>query len=183
MLPESQFCLSLCPEYSEGRRRNSWVNCALQALLTQALWRSHVFNDPLSVYLTQFIPFTCQSFPFPSSLGWGDCLPSQLINFSKQQRTFQTCLLSSFPSQDSTFRFLASCVWIWDWVSFLASVSKTKTRRSWETTSFHGHWFYCKAGRMVKWGMVLVSVIVSSRRVAGGKEKSNNWSVFLPGAP
>ena len=35
----------------------------------------------------------------------------------------------------------------------------------------------------MKWGMVLVSVIVSSRRMAGGKEKSNNWSVLLPGAP
>ena len=99
MLPESQFCLSLCPEYSEGRGRNSWASCPLQALLTQAFWRSRVFNDPLSVYLTQFIPFACQSFPFPSSRGWGDCLPSQLINFSKQQRTFQTLFVFCPHSQ------------------------------------------------------------------------------------
>lgn len=62
-------------------------------------------------------------------------------------------------------------------------MNKIKTRSCWETVSLHGPRFYCKAKGIAKWGPFLVSVIVSTRKRVGEKEKSNNQSAFLPQAP
>lgn len=86
--------------------------------------------------------------------------------------------LLPLPESGQPCRFLLSRIWrpsSWEWGLFLAEVNETKTRSSWETASFHGHWFYGKVGGL--WGTTankghfLVSLIVSSRGMGRKKEK------------